>query len=173
MQFNQYQYNQDTYEGVNSPATSTSVITAVCKTQEGLPFPKFLAGGVGGQGGNNYKLFSKATTYSLNVWRSQLFTIDSPFSLSKIELSLSTNLNQNHIITPILYFDNGGTMVTGTEINATNYPNGETGIVLTPGNFAYNVHGQNNFILELRFTGTALIAVTLPISIELETEDVG
>lgn len=171
--FNQYLYNQGIYTGVNTPATSTSVITALAKAQEGLPFPKFVAGGVGGQGGNNYKLFSKATTYSLNVWRSQLFTIKDPFSISKIEIPLSTNINQNHIITPILYFDNGGTMVTGTTINSTNYPNGEKSITLTAGNFAYNVHGSNNFILELKFTGTALIAVTLPITIELETDDIG
>ena len=171
--FNQYLFNQATFKGINNPVTSISVITAIVKAQEGLPFPKFLAGGVGGQGGNNYKLFSKATTYSLNVWRSQLFTIEDPFAISKIVLSFATNINQNHIITPILYFDNGGTTVTGTEINATNYPNGETGVTLTAGSFNYNVHGNNNFLLELRFTGTALNAVTLPITIELETEDVG
>jgi hypothetical protein len=171
--FNQYCFNQTVFQGINNPVTSTSVITAICKAQEGLPFPKFLAGGKGGQGGLNYKLFKKATTYSLNLWRSQLFTIDAPFSISKIELSFATNINQNHIITPTLYFDNGGTMVTGTQIDSTNYPNGETGVILTPGSFNYNVHGNSNFVLELKFTGTALNAITLPITIELETEDVG
>jgi len=171
--FNRYTFNQTVFQGVNNPVTSTSVITAIGKVQEGLPFPKFVAGGKGGSGGANYKLFSKASTYSLNVWRSQLYTIENPFSISSINLNFSTNLNQNHIITPILYLDNGGTMVTGTQIDATNYPNGENGITLTAASFGYNVHGNSNFILELKFTGTALIAVTLPITIELETEDIG
>lgn len=171
--FNRYQYNEAVYFGINSPTTSTSVITAIAKVQEGLPFPKFLAGGMGGQGGNNYKLFSKASAYSLNIWRSALYSINGPFNVTEIVLPLSTNLNTNHIITPILYFDNGGSTITGTQIDTANYPDSPKSITLTAANFSYNVHGENNFLLQLNFTGTALIDVTLPITITLETEETG
>jgi hypothetical protein len=171
--FNQNLYNQTTFKGINSPTLSTGIITAIAKVQEGLPFPKFLAGGVGGQGGNNYKLFSKASTYSNNYWRSQLFSIQGPFSVRSIVLSFSINLNQNHIITPVLYMDNGGTMVTGNAIDLSHYLDSPKSVTLTPANFSYNVHGDNNFYLQLNFTGTALIAITLPIVIEVETEEVG
>lgn len=171
--FNALQHNVSVMYGVNNPILSTSLITAICKAQEGLPFPKFLAGGKGGATGTSYKLFSKASTYTYNLWRSQVFTIDAPFSISLINLNFATSINVNHVITPILYFDNGASSVTGTEINSVNYPNGETSVSLTAASFNYNVHGNSNFVLELVFEGSALNAVTLPITIELETEDVG
>lgn len=169
--FNQYAYNQGIYQGVNSPVNSTSVITAICKAQEGLAFPKFLAGGKGGSAGSSYKLFSKAITYTQNLWRSKLYSFDTPFNVTAITLSFSTTLNQNHIITPTLYLDNGGTTVVGTQIDTINYPEGPKEITLYPANFSYNTHGDNNFLLELEFTGTDLIAVTLPITVEIETQE--
>jgi hypothetical protein len=171
--FNQYLYNQTVYQGITNPRATQGLITAVARIERGLSFPKFVCGGKGGTGGATYSIFKKANTYTLNIWKSQRFLVNQPFNITKIELSFSISLNVNMEITPILDIDNGASVITGTTINNTNYNSGILGVTLRPANFNYNVHGTNNFCLQLNFTGTELIAVTLPINIEIETEEQG
>lgn len=131
-------------------------------------------GGKGGSGGTTYQLFSKATTYSFNLWRSQLFTIGSPFRVNvvAVKFSFASVIAANMTITPVLGFDDGSNIVSGTVINSTNYPNSEDAIIMTADNFGFNVHGINNFYLEFRFSGSALATIVLPIDIEVEKENV-
>jgi hypothetical protein len=171
--FNQYQYNQSVYQGITNPRAPFGIITAVARIESGLSFPKFVCGGKGGTGGMTYLIFKKADTYTLNIWKSQRFLVNQPFNITKIELSFSVGLNVNMEIVPILDIDNGSSVITGTTINNDNYDSGILGVTLRPANFNYNVHGSNNFCLQLNFTGSELIAVTLPITIEIETEEQG
>jgi hypothetical protein len=74
-------------------------------------------------------------------------------------------------IIPVLYFDNEDTNSVGTTINNTNYTNSEKLITLRPENFNGSVHGTGNFFLELQFSGSALVAVELPISIDIDIDE--
>lgn len=168
--FNLYTYNQNVYQGVNNPTTAPAVITAVARVQGGLPFPQFIIGGKGGGGGATTCVMKKASTYSLNIWKSPRIVINGPFNVIEIVLPLTIDLNVNHIIQPILDFDNGARVVYGTEINNSNFESGSNSITLTPECFDYDTHGENNVCLQLNFTGSSLIGVTLPITITVDTE---
>ena len=68
-------------------------------------------------------------------------------------------------IEPKVFTDNFSTSSTvGLKtINNTNYPNGERFVEFKP-----DINGINNFVLELRSTGTALLPINLPIEIDVE-----
>lgn len=151
------------------PAFAPSIISAVARVIQNLPFPKFVFGGLGGAAANEYKLFKQAGTYSFGVWRSDVYKIGEPFKVIKIHIPLSAPLAANQEIIPILWFDYEADRSVGTIINTSNYAVGEQVIVLTEDNFAHKVIGVNSFFLELRFTGSALAGVTFPISVEVET----
>lgn len=153
------------------PVYTTSVITAVQKTQQNFPFPQFIMGGKGGSAGTTYQLFKKGTTYSFSLWRSGKFLIGQPFQVKRIAIPLSAAIAANMSIIPVIQFDDEASSTVGTAINPTNYPNGEQAIILTPDNFASGVIGQKNFYLELQHNGTALLGVTFPIDIEVEILD--
>jgi len=153
------------------PSYNTSVITAVGKVQQGIPFPKFVMGGKGGSGGTQFKLFKQGTPYTFANLRSQLYKIGKQFKITSIRIPLSTAIAANMTIIPVVYFDDSASSSTGTTINSTNYPNSEKAIYLTPDNFAFALTGKKNFFLELQITGSALVGVIFPIIIEIETED--
>jgi hypothetical protein len=150
------------------PTYSSSVITAVSKVEQKLPFPAYI---MGGQNASTYKLFKKSTTYVFNVWRSPVYQIGKNFDVMEITIPIYPNMTTNMSIIPVLYFDNEDSNSVGATINPTNYPNGERLIKLTSKNFSNSTHGKNNFFLELQFTGTALAVAELPINIELEVEE--
>lgn len=152
------------------PAYNTSVITAVARAQLGISAPKFLIGGKGGSGGTTYSINKKTNSYTFSLWRSKVFVIDADFNIKAIYLTLTGEVGAYHTITPVIGLDDGATIVEGTIINNTNYVNSERYIVLTQSNFTGNIHGEKNFYLELRFSGAALIGVSLPIRVEIETE---
>ena len=154
------------------PTYSPSLISAVHHVQQGLAAPKFIMGGRGGASGTTYTLFKQSTTYGFTVWRSQLFTVAAPFNIVAINFQLMTPMAANMTITPVLGFDDGTTIVAGTILNSTNYPNNESAISLSPDHFGFSVHGLNNFYLEFQFSGTALTGIFLPIEIKIETETI-
>jgi len=158
------------------PTYASSLITAVSKVTQVLPFPQYI---IGGQNASTYKLFKKSTTYVFNNWRSPVYQIGKNFDVMEITLPISPDLTTNMSIIPVLYFDNEDSNSVGATINLTNYPvdlagNGQRLIKLTSKNFGTatnSTHGKNNFFLELQFQGSALVTVGLPISIELEVEE--
>ena len=148
------------------PTYASSLITAVSKVTQNLPAPNFV---IGGRNTSTYKLFKKSTTYAFNMWRSPVYRIGSKFDVMKIKFAITPAMTTNMSIIPVLYFDNEASNSIGATINSTNYANSERFIVLTAKNFDNAVRGQDNFFLELQFTGSALAVVKLPISIEIET----
>lgn len=150
------------------PSYNVSIITAVGKSQQGFAFPKFIMGGKGGSGGTTYQLFKQGTSYVFSLFRSEKYKIGQPFKIVSIKIPLSTAVAANMTVIPVLYFDDEASSSVGTTINNTNYTNSEKLILLTPDNFGSNVAGDKNFYLELQMTGSALLAITFPIVIEIE-----
>ncbi len=151
------------------PTYNPSILTASSHHRSGLNAHNLIFGGKIGEH-SEYALFKKSTEYTFAMWRSQLFTIGKGFNITAIKLQLTHSVTTGNEIVPVLVFDNGSRSKNGIKINPTNYPNGERLIIQSPDVYDYQVHGTKNFYLELRFTGSALIGVKLPIVIELETE---
>ena len=151
------------------PTYDTSIITAVLRGQQNIAFPQFIMGGQGT--GSEYALFKKTTTYDFTCWRSQVYQIGRHFDVLQIKFTIVPDMAANMTIIPVLYFDNEDSSSVGTTINYTNYPNANRLISLSSDTFGGAVHGKNNFFLELQFTGTALVAVGLPIAVDVEVEE--
>lgn len=124
---------------------------------------------IGGVGIDRSPTGSYAYDNALNpqVFQSQAYRIGQPFKITKIRIPLAQSMAANMIVTPKVYTDDGaGTTYTLTTINNTNYP-GKRNIVIRP----KNLTGEHNFFLELKWTGSALCTVGLPITIEYELID--
>lgn len=151
--------------------SSNGVITAVCAAIQGGAFPRFLMGGTDGA---NTNLDKQSTTYGTHYFRSQIFSIGRKFDVAFIALRFGAAVAANMTLTPKLFFDNetaSQAVNSGNIINATNYPNSEKFATLTPDSFDKNTAGVNNFYLELKFSGTALLPIILPIIIAVDISD--
>src|SRR3990167_9688771 len=150
------------------PSYAKSIITAVAKVAQVLPFPQYV---IGGQNASTYKLFKKSTTHVFNNWRSPVYQIGKDFDVMEIKFPIIPDMTTNMSIIPVLYFDNENSNSVGTTLNSTNYANSERLITLTGKNFNNTVHGRQNFFLELQFQGSALATVGLPISIDVDIQE--
>ncbi len=115
-------------------------------------------------GSGNYGIDKLSTTYGVSVWRSQTFKIGKEFEIYDVEIPLSQAIASNMTITPKIYVDNLSANTALRTINATNYPNSDKKV-----NLMTRVIGKQDFVLELRWTGSALLTVGLPIKIKLRT----
>lgn len=163
--------NNQNWDFACMPTFDTSLITAVSRVQQNIPFPQFVIGGRGGASGTTYALFKKSTTYGFHVWRSEVYKIAKDFDIVEINFKVIPSLATNMRLIPVLYFDNETTVVPGNEINSINYTNSESFITLTAKNFTNSVHGNHSFFFELQSRGTVLATVALPITIEIEVND--
>ena len=109
---------------------------------------------------------------AVSVWWSQLYKIGQPFKIKKIRIPIAYQaIGANMIVTPKIYTDEGaGTTYTLAAINNTNDP-GAFNVVRRSGSSGEVITGQHSFFLELRWTGSALCVVGLPIIIEYELID--
>lgn len=113
---------------------------------------------------SEYVLDKLSTTYQTSYFKSKVFNLNTGFDIKKIEIPLGVAVAADMTITPKIYIDSESKSETLKVINSTNYPNGEKKITLYP----TGCQGNNNFYLELKFSGTALCPVLLPIGIEVE-----
>jgi hypothetical protein len=150
------------------PTYNNMVISCVSRVQTGLAFPKFLVG-AWDTVAPAYGIYKQGSTHSFSLFRSKVFHIGKDFQITNIRIPLAQAIAANMTIVPVLRFDDGSSTSVGTVINSTNYANSERTIDLTPDNFASGTAGKYHFCLELQMTGTALSAVSLPITIEVET----
>ena len=101
-----------------------------------------------------------------NVWQSSLFRIGRKFNITKIKMPLAQAVAANMTLVVKAVTGDGATIMTLGTINITNYPNSETEIDFYPkGEF------RNNFYLQLEWSGSALLTVGLPITIELNINE--
>lgn len=151
---------------INSQATGSAadgIVTAVKNVQQAsFGSPRFV---VGWRDASNFGLDNQGTTYGTAVWRSQMFKINQRFIIKRIRLNLGTAIAANHTITPTVFLDDfSSSSTTGlTVINNTNYTGSQRHVEYYP-----DIVGDHNFCLELRWTGTALLPVLLPITIDFE-----
>lgn len=127
-----------------------------------------------GSTGVSHGLDKQGTAYNNapSVFWSQLYRIGVPFKIKKIRIPLVQAIAANMTLIPKVYTDNGvGTTFTLQTINNTNYPNSDRVIVLRGDSSSAAITGKSNFWLELRWSGSALLTVSLPIVIEYEIYD--
>lgn len=150
-------------------ADANSVVTALSLSRGGnglgndLPYV-----GVASAGGLGQIWAPTSGTYQVNsLFWSQMYRIGQPFKITKIRIPLVQAVAANMTITPKIITDDAvGTAYTLTAINNTNY-SGASNIVYR----LEGVTGKHNFFLELRWTGSVLLTVNLPITIEYELID--
>jgi hypothetical protein len=111
---------------------------------------------------------STTATYA-SVWRSEVVQVGNKFKLKKIRIPLGAAVAANMTITPKVLIDEASTSVTLTTINNTNF-SGKRKIIYKDTALVSCI-GQNNLFIELRWTGTAALPVTLPIEIVIDVYD--
>ena len=150
---------------VNTDAAASStqgMVTAIRYAQHASFIdPRFI---VGWRDNTNFGIDQLSSTANVAVWRSLLYAVGAPFRINKVTIPLTTAVASNHTLIPTLFVDDENTSTALTTINSTNYANSERRIVYHP-----NVQGNNNFDLQLRWSGTSIIGVSMPIIIEGET----
>lgn len=103
-----------------------------------------------------------------SVWWSQMYRIGRPFRIQRVRIPFAQAMAANMTVTPKIYTDDGTANTTLPVLNSTNFPPGA-------GNYANikvgNVMGYHNFYLELRWTGSTLCTIGLPIQIDIELID--
>lgn len=119
---------------------------------------------VGWKDGSSQGIDKVSTTYGVNVWRSQIFNIGRPFQVNRIRFLLAQPVAANMTVTPKIYTDELNTSYSLQAINNTNYPNSDINITQNYKG-SISAKGQHSFFLELRWTGTALCTLSLPITI--------
>lgn len=150
---------------VNSTATATAadgLVTAIRSVQQdSFAYPKFV---VAWRDSGATGIDKQSTTYGTTVFR-KYFNLGFKFKVNRIRIPLGTAVAANMTITPKIFVDDFSSSTTLPVINSTNYIGSERVIDYT---FATPVAGINDFCLELRFSGTALLPVKLPITIDIE-----
>lgn len=120
---------------------------------------------IGWKDDSNYGIDKKSTTYGTNIFHSPIISVGRKAIIRRIRMNLPAAVAANMTITPKIFIDNfSSSSTTGLRaINNTNFPNGERFIEFKP-----DINVINNFCLELRWSGTALLPVNLPIEIDIE-----
>ena len=128
--------------------------------------PRFLAGWQDDAGTTDYGIDRLGSSARTAVWRSLRYTIGKPFRVNRVSIPLGAAVAANMTLIPTLFLDQESTGTALTTINNTNYAGSERRIVFYPA-----VHGNNDILLQLRWTGTTILPVVLPIVIEVETKE--
>ncbi len=153
---------------IATSANSPGVVTALKFAEQGSnALTKMILGW--GDSLNN-GLDKLSTTYQTHYFR-KMFNIGLPFTIKKISLPLGAAVAANMTLTPSILIDDASTTFDNTNsglriINNTNFPNSERRILQHP-----DVNGNNNFIFQLKWSGTALLPVLLPILIDIEINE--
>lgn len=79
-------------------------------------------------------------------------------------MPLLNAVGANMTVVPKIFVDEQGTSHTLATINNTNYPNSERQIILRQD----GVVGKHSFFFELVWSGSSLLTIGLPITIEYE-----
>ncbi len=111
-----------------------------------------------------------STTATFNsIWRSKPFNINKEFGLKKLTIPLAGAVDATTTITVKIYLDDGTSSVTLTTINNTNYPSKRK--VLYKAVELASAMGENNFFIEIAWTGTTTMPILLPIDIMVDISD--
>lgn len=128
-----------------------------------------------GSTGMSHGLDQQGTQYNNapSVAWSDVFKIGQPFEIQKIRIPFVQTLATNMTVTAKIYFDDNAATKTLTTINSTNFPNsaetnfGRAANIKTDNTGSSIGRGENNFFLELRWSGSALATIGFPILIDI------
>lgn len=165
---------QGFFNTMRSTAPAIGAVTSVCvANNDELGFYVPI---IGWRGDGQYGIDKQGTQYgnSPQVFWSELQRIGQPFELKRIRIPFFGAIPAGVTVTPKFYFDNGQSSITLPAITSANFGSaaengfGRVASVKINASGTSPNRGQNNFWLELRWTGTALATVELPIIIEYD-----
>lgn len=121
-----------------------------------------------GSTGVSHGIDQQQTNYSNapSVWWSQVYRIGNPFTIDQIRIPFAQAIAANMTLTAKVYFDNGIASSTLQTITNTNYGGKRVANQKINNTGTAIGRGENSFWLELRWTGSALLTVDLPIEID-------
>lgn len=150
-----------------SSAGTTPTVTALkYSLQSSNVTPKPL---VAWKDGTTQGIDQYSTTATLASKMRWMFNVGTKFNITRLSIPLAGAVGSTTTITPTLYFDDLSTPLVLTGINNTNYPAKRK--VLYKGPELQGAIGQNNFVLELAWTGTNPLPVALPIGISIDLKE--
>lgn len=152
-------------------ATSTGAnpnVTALKYVQQSSSVQPKLIVGWSDDSAKGLDKFSTSGTYN-SVFRSKVFNVNQKFKMLKIRIPLANQVDSNTTITPKIYVDDESTNTTLNAISNTNFPNKRKAIYKNPE--LKDIGGDNNFFLELTWTGTTKMPVLLPILIDVDVQE--
>lgn len=151
---------------VRAPTSATSgngIVSAIaCIQQASYSVPSVV---VGYKNSGTFGIAKRGTTYGTSIFQAPSIQVGHRFIIRRMRLNFPKAIAANMTITPTVFLDNfSSSSTTGTRtINSTNYTKSEQFVEFMP-----NINGKRNFVLELRFSGTVLSPVELPIEIDIE-----
>jgi len=147
---------------------STPTVTSLKYVQQASNIqPRLIVGWGDGTSKGLDKLSTTATFNSL--WRSKIFNINKTFLLKRLLIPLANAVDSNTTITVKIYLDDLSSSVTLNTINNTNYPN-KRKVYYKPSDLS-QATGNNNFLIEIKWTGTTSMPVLVPIILEVDISE--
>lgn len=144
-------------------SSSDGMITALAvATQESNAKPGLV---IGWRDSANHGLDKLSTTYQTHFWHSELFAVNRKFRIRDIRFGLGTQVAANMTLDLKVYTDDGSSNEALTTINVTN------DATKRHVKRDVKIEGINNFFVEFKWSGTALLPVLLPIEITMEVFD--
>lgn len=151
----------------SSTGTTPSVTALAFIQQDSNITPKVIVGWRDGTGSGIDKASTTATYGS--VWRSEVFNLNRKFKVTKIIIPLGATTATNMTLTAKVFFDDASSSTTLPTINSANYPSKRSVTFKSVGTGLSSKGGENNFFLELKWTGTVALPVLFPIEIEVDS----
>lgn len=123
---------------------------------------------IGWRDGSNIGLDKISTTYGNCTWHSPMVNVGSNFTIRRVRMALPVAVAANMTITPKFFLDDSSdSSDQGMQVISNSNPSsGKRFIEYRP-----DINGNHNFYLELKWSGTALLPVLLPITIDVEVNE--
>ena len=144
-------------------STSLSVSSILVPNNTDFVSPNYY---MGIEGAATDSIERNATTYGSASFHSELFRIGKEFEVTSIKIPLAQQISTNMTIIVQIVTDNASTTTNVATINVTNYPDNDRFVTIHP-----SVRGKHDFEFRLRWSGTSLLTVGLPIEISVDTWD--
>lgn len=112
-------------------------------------------------------VISPVGSYDNQVFWTAPYRIGHPFQITSIRIPFVKKIIDGMAVIPKIYMDDGETVFTLTEINATNDLNKYSVYRRSDAN-SQPLKGQNSFFVAFEWNGTRLCTIALPIEIEYE-----
>lgn len=160
-------------KGLNNIIRSTSAgatqnVTAIKYVQQASNVtPRMIVGWSDASAKGLDKLSTTATFN--NVWRSEMFNVGDRFVFKRLSVPLAGAVDATTTMTVKIYLDDASSSKTLAAVNNTNFPSKRR--ILFKGTELSEATGENNFYIEIKWTGTTNLPVSLPIKIKIDVTD--